>query len=654
MRKLFYARLALSNLKKNARVYLPYLLSCMLTIAMTYILFLLPRDEGLAGARGEDEVRMLLKFGSFVVSIFAVIFLFYTSSFLTKRRKAEFGLLNVLGMEKKHIARMLFFETLFVGLAGGVGGLLLGFALSKAAQLLLVNLVDFEIYFGMEVDFVAALITLGLFAAIFLLIFANNVRQVHFASATELLRGSSAGEREPKAKWLLALLGLASLGTGSYMAVTITEPIDALAFFFVAVILVIVGTYCLFSAGSIVLLKALRKNKRYYYRPEHFISVSGMIYRMKQNAVGLANICVLSTMVLVMLSSTTSLFLGTTDTLMQRHPNQVCIEAHGSIEEAGQTKNCVETVLAREGTTVSNLLDYMRLNFACRRDGEDFITDTSRSDGELVGLNLMTLEDFNRLERCALTLQPGQVFASPHFASKMNLLGQKYEVLPLPEYEREIPSTYYATYAEEILLVVPDQATLEQIEQAQMAVYENFSTISYYYGFDLDASDEEIIELARKINDELTSRGASGIASTRVEQRPYLFASNGGLFFLGLLLGLLFIMATVLIMYYKQLCEGYDDKRRFAIMRKVGLEKREIRLSVRSQVLTMFYLPLGAACVHIAFAFPFITRLMPLVGLWDMGLFAACTLVSVAVFALFYAATYALTARVYYRIVGSD
>ena len=369
MRKLFYARLALDNIRKNARTYIPYILSCVFTVAMTYILYMLPEDPGLTGTRGEITIRSTLVLGSFVVTIFAVIFLFYTSSFLTKRRRKEFGLLNVLGMEKKHLAKMMFFETLFVGLFSAVVGLLLGVALSKLVLLFLLKLLDFDVAFGLTFSLKAALITLFIFAAIFLLILLNNIRLVHFASPVELLRGDKVGEREPKAKWLLVLIGVVTLGAGYLMAVTIQNPLEALMFFFVAVVLVIIGTYCLFTAGSIAVLKLLKRNRHYYYQPEHFISVSGMMYRMKQNAVGLGNICILSTMVLVMLSATSTMFIGTESSLMGRYPREIAVQ-DWDLERRGDVNAVIDDWLADNGWTAENRIDYVKEEFSgLLRDG---------------------------------------------------------------------------------------------------------------------------------------------------------------------------------------------------------------------------------------------------------------------------------------------
>ena len=661
MRKLFYARLALDNIRKNARTYIPYILSCVFTVAMTYILYMLPEDPGLTGTRGEITIRSTLVLGSFVVTIFAVIFLFYTSSFLTKRRRKEFGLLNVLGMEKKHLAKMMFFETLFVGLFSAVVGLALGVALSKLVLLFLLKLLDFDVAFGLTFSLKAALITLFIFAAIFLLILLNNIRLVHFASPVELLRGDKVGEREPKAKWLLVLIGVLTLGAGYLMAVTIQNPLEALMFFFVAVVLVIIGTYCLFTAGSIAVLKLLKRNRHYYYQPEHFISVSGMMYRMKQNAVGLGNICILSTMVLVMLSATSTMFIGTESSLMGRYPREIAVQ-DWDLERRDDVNAVIDDWLADNGWTAENRIDYVKEEFSgLLRDGRMIFDYTEDFDsGELVTISCVSLEDFNRLTGRNDVLEPDQIYLFPYDGDSIELLGLEFETLSPGDVDlmATFTGSYYGLYGDILTLVTPDMATLEELDRRQQEIYDSAaSSIIHQVAFDI-AEPVDFENIFRQ--DDLLSRlsedaGVEGVrVYVREQERNYIYSMNGGLFFLGVFLGLLFIMATVLIMYYKQLSEGYDDKRNFSIMRKVGLEKAEIRRSVRSQVLIMFYLPLITACVHIAFAFPFIMRLLPLLGINDVGLFALCTLVSVAAFSLIYAACYGLTARTYYRIVGSD
>ena len=388
MNRVFYPKLALINMRKNARMYIPYLLTCIGTVMMYFMIHSLSCNSGIKSLRGSDSIRSMLGMGVWVTAIFAFIFLFYTNSFLIKGRKKEFGLYNILGMEKRHLSRIMFYETLCTAVISLGLGILAGILLNKLVYLGLVALLQCEIPLGFELSMVSLRDTLLLFAILYLLIFINSFRQIHLAKPVELLSGGQIGEKEPKAKWLLALAGVLCLGGGYYIAVSTENPVAAISLFFVAVVLVIIGTYLLFTAGSIALLKLLRKNKRYYYRTRAFISVSGMMYRMKQNAAGLANICILSTMVLVMLSSTLSMYLGMENMLNTRYARSIMITAWDYDEASIQKiKGMVGTILDNQGAQAEEILDYTLLNFSGMQEGDFFNTDTSSVNGAVEELS---------------------------------------------------------------------------------------------------------------------------------------------------------------------------------------------------------------------------------------------------------------------------
>ena len=320
-----YARLARMNIQKNRKIYLPYILTCVGMVMMFYIVSFLATDKEVGSIAGGGMLQTLLRFSMGVIAVFALVFLFYSNSFLMKRRRKELGLYNMLGMGKRHIAQVLLWESAMVAAVSLASGLAAGILLSKFSQLVMLRLVDKAASFDFSVSGFAVIVTLALFAGLFFLILLNSLRQVRFSSAMELLRGGSAGEREPRANYVLALLGAGLLGAGYWLALTVVNPVEALVWFFVAVILVILGTYLLFISGSVALLKLLRRNRRYYYQTNHFVSVSGMFYRMKRNGAGLASICILSTMVLVMISSTTCLYLGADDALRERFTRNISI-----------------------------------------------------------------------------------------------------------------------------------------------------------------------------------------------------------------------------------------------------------------------------------------------------------------------------------------
>lgn len=654
-------KLAASNIRKNRKTYLPYLLACIGMVAMYYIICSLSINEGLDNTLGSDSVRYLLSLGAWVTAIFAAIFLFYTNSFLMKRRKKEFGLFNILGMEKKHLSRVIFWETVFILLLSLVIGLAAGLLLDKLMFLLLLHMFDCEVPLGFTPSVQALTMCCLLFGTIFLLIFINSLRQIHLAKPIELLKGGEVGEREPKTKWLLALIGALSLGGGYYIALSTTNPIAALSVFFIAVVLVIIGTYCLFTAGSIALLKLLRRNKKYYYQTRHFISVSGMIYRMKQNAVGLANICILSTAVLVMISSTLSMYIGMENIVRTRYPRSILISSQDYSDQNKETlHHWTDTLLAEQSLTAANSMEYTYLCFSALEQGDDFITGQENTSvlliNNVVNLFFLTLEDYNRTSGRQETLEDNEVLLysnrSDYGYSHMKVMGWDFTVKEKME-DFVGNGIMEANIAGSHFIVVKDISIIEELDRAQKAVYgKNASSIRNYYGFDLNTDKDATVAFYEKLSDTLEQVGFEGKMECREEAKNSFISLYGGLFFIGVFLGLLFIMATILIIYYKQVSEGYDDRERYHILQKVGMSRSEVRQSIHSQILTVFFLPLVTAGIHMAAAFPAITRILAVLSLNNVQLFALCTVGCFLVFGLLYAVVYSVTARAYYRIVS--
>lgn len=659
MNSSFYAKLAATNIRKNAKNYVPYILTCILTIMMFYMMCFLANNSALPTMSGGDSLLIILRLGSIVIGIFAVIFLFYTNSFLIKRRKKEIGLFNILGMEKKHIAKVLAIENFYVALISLTSGLFFGILLSKFMVLALGKMLNFKISFGFEISGGAVVATLILFVAIFLLLLLNNLRQIHLANPIELLRGKNVGEKEPKTKWLLTLIGVLSLGGGYYIAVTTQSPLDALMLFFVAVILVIIGTYCLFTAGSIAILKIMRKNKKYYYQSKHFISVSGMIYRMKQNAVGLANICILSTMVLVMISTTICLYIGLEDSLRNMYPKNFIIS---SSEVNGEERVLLETkvseIMKQHKVEQENLLTYRYMNLLVKKDGNQFSQgDTYAYDGGAM-LYFISLSDYNRMVNQSESLNADEVFV---YVKHGKLSGDTVSFGKKEYRVKEVVDndTIDALFAQELVdtfyVVLPDETAFLEVNKELGNVVIDVNELQLYYGFDVSVEGEKQLEIYEDLNTLIRSNESemgSGmyVRSAESVKGEFLFI-YGGLFFLGIFLGSLFLMATVLIMYYKQISEGNDDRERFEIMQKVGMSQEEVKKTIHSQVVKVFFLPIIAAAVHIAFAFNVIMRLLAIFNLTNVALFATCTLITLGVFIIFYGVVYALTARTYYRIV---
>lgn len=653
MNKFFYPKLAVTTIKKNGKVYIPYILTCIGSIAMFYIMHSISINTGLDIMNGGKQLKMLLNLGKWVIAVFSVIFLLYTNSFLIKRRKKELGLYNILGMEKKHISKLMLYETLIIAVLTLVSGIALGALLSKFMFLLLLKILNFDVTLKFYIAKESILSTMLLFISIYVVMLLNNLRQIHLSNPIELLKGGNTGEREPKTKWILTLIGVVSLGAGYYIAVTTENPLSALNLFFIAVLLVIVGTYALFTAGSIAILKALKKNKNFYYKSRHFINISNMIYRMKQNAVGLANICILSTAILVVLSTTVSLYIGMDDILKTRYPDDIMISiSEVQPENIEKVNGIIETEMQKSGLTKTGELKHGYISEIASQEGNKFIV-ANREESSINNMNILlfiTADDYNQLEDKSVQLEQGEVLICADnntlqgnsveiFNKQFNIKGH-IEALKIKREMENIVNGYY--------VIVPDINAINEIKEV---AGDEEKGINYYYGLDVEGSMEEQSELTYDIQSSLNNNSIKASVEGIATARESFFSIYGGLFFIGLFLGLLFIMATVLIIYYKQISEGYDDKERFEIMQKVGMDKKEVKKSINSQILMVFFLPLVMAVIHLAFAFKIITSLLKIFNLTNINLFVICTTSTILVFAIFYIAVYYATSKVYYRIV---
>lgn len=653
MHRWFYPKLALNNIRKNAATYFPYMLASSATVMMFYDMLYLLLSREVGSMSDSATLRYVLTLGSIVTGIFSFILLLYINSFLIKRRKKEFGLFNILGMEKKHIARVMLLETVIVALICTGLGLLAGVLFSKLALLLLLNLLEMEASFGFDVPPRAVAITALLFGIAFMVNLAYNVFQVHLSQPAELLKGGRVGEKEPRTNGLIALIGAAALGGGYYIAITTESPIAALHLFFVAVLLVIIGTYCLFTAGSIAVLKALRRNKRFYYRTTPFIAVSGMIYRMKQNAAGLASICILSTAVIIMLSSTVSLYIGL------EYIRDISLSAHHlTAVQARQLEAAVAEAADHAGLVPHNPIRLRYISELALQDGHAF------SGGESVNsrskktalLTFMTAAEYNRIEDARVELSEGEALV---YVRKGEIPGN---TLDFNGFTLNIRGRLEAletagqllqndVFARSYVVITAEERDIVRARQSLNPNADIRPVLDYEYHFDTLADREAQLHLVSALQRKLQELSISGFVSGREADKHSFLTVYGVLFFLGLYLGALFILGTTLIIYYKQISEGYDDKERFAIMLKVGLNRHEIKSTIRFQVLSVFFLPLIMAVLHIAAAFPAIRKLLVLFKMSNLPLYALCTVLTIAVFGIAYALIYLFTARTYYRIV---
>lgn len=651
----FYWKLAFTNLKGNRRVYLPYLLSSVGIIMMFYSINALGQGIDQGALYGGTTVASMMGLGVFVIGLFAVLFLFYTNSFIIKRRKKELGLYNILGMEKRHIAHILFRETLLIAVCSLALGLGLGIVFSRVLFWLLGLLLGTNLAVAFVIPVSAITSTLGLFGLIFLLTLCYNLLQVKLSKPIELLHGGETGEREPKAHWFLAVLGALLLGTGYTMAVTIQDPLSALVFFFVAVILVILGTYLLFITGITAMLKLLKKNKRFYYKTNHFTALSGMLFRMKQNAAGLASICVLFTALLVTVSTTFSLYTSMDGLLRARYPRNVLVSVYDANQEAkDMVRSAVNQKSQELGLALENVVDREGWNITTARVGNTLHTQEVSLETCAV-VNIFTQSEFERFsgqqvdlaENQVLLFDPANTFPEE---DTLNIDDKTYEIVP-SDYVMPEASTLAQIY-EMYYLVVRDETVVENI----LAPSGSDTFPIYSYDFDVAGGDPaDIAALSEAL-------GTVDFSGPGVEYAALLFEDSatsrqsfmelyGGLFFLGLFLGVLFLLGTALIIYYKQVSEGYDDARRFNIMQKVGMSHKEVKQSIHSQILLVFFLPLVMAVLHLAFAFPMLEKILLVMGLANTQLILLSTLGCVAVFAVAYLIIYALTARTYYNIV---
>ncbi len=617
-------------------------------------MILLEGDRGLNTIEGGQSVAATLMFGCIVIAIFSLIILVYINSLLIKQRKKEFALYNVLGMEKRHISKVLFWESAYTAVISIGAGLIFGAVFSKLMQLILMKIIGGEISFNIDVSFSVLVFTAAIFAVFFLLVLLMNIRTIGIAQPVELLRGGSEGEREPKSKWVLAVLGVVFLAAGYVMSIMTKDVVSAITLFFIAVICVIIGTYLMFIAFSIVLLKGLKKNKRYYYQTKHFATVSGMIYRMKRNAAGLASICILSTMVIVTVSTTVCLYAGVGDIINNMYPYDVNMKYYPYSQQTSEKlEAAAEDTAKRQGREIKELYSFSKMSFAANRSGDKLIVDNDTITGiGSVDVTIITPEDYKRLTGKDAGLKKGEVLIyseKESFGDKVELLGEEYRTIKTDEFPKAV---FLSISTANCGIVADSRETAEAI----LHRYEDMTGQIIINGgmyINLDGTDDEKIAFSNALNSEAADFEYEFyfLESRQLVEKDGSYSFYGAFFFLGMFLGLVFIFATVMIIYYKQVSEGYDDRKRFDIMQKVGMTEAEVKQTIRSQVLIVFFLPLAAAAMHVAFAFPMIRRILAAFSMTNVTLFAVCTAATFIGFAVIYLLVYLQTSKTYYSIV---
>ena len=670
MHKGIFSRLAKQNIRNNKSTYIPYMITCIFCIAMIYMMEFLRDCPTLDQAvRQADEVRMIVFTGEIVVEIFCIIFLIYSNSFLMKRRQKEIGLYNILGLERNHIGIVMFLETIITSIGSLAGGIAAGIIGSKLALLLLLKLLHIPSVLGFYISVKGIFTCLFMFGIVFLMILFLNLAKIHLSRPVELLRGNNTGEKEPAAKWLMALIGFICLGAGYYLAVTTESPIKAITIFLLAVILVMAGTYLLFTAGSIVILKFLRCRKSFYYRTGNFISISGMLYRMKQNAIGLASICILSTGVLLMISMTVSIYFGMNDIMLNRYPYDVDMSVTSISEDECQTAiEAFEKAIADNKVPVEKSVEEIYLDIVCSKNGDQILikpANTIRNSDSVLVLSLLDQAEYERLTGISANLNDGEIFAwYPSAVQKDSVTVDETEFTVKKWLDKNPLTCGEDAVSDNAVLVVTDE-DFKKFDEMRTEMYKGVSSapagedLTLHLGLDITGSETDKIDFGTSVMEVVKDLKKNGGLSENswitsgIRQQEYesYYADNGSLLFIGIFLGSLFLMGTAMIIYYKQISEGYEDQKRFEIMQKVGLSRREVRSSVRRQILMVFFLPLLMAMLHITMAFPMIRRMLLLFGMTNTKLFIGCTAGTVLIFAVAYGLIYLMTARSYYHIV---
>lgn len=673
----FYSKIATENIKKNPRLYIPRILAESGLMAGFYIIFSLSQDDRMANAMGGYYLKVLMGMGTVVLGLLSLVIIFYINSFLMKQRKNEYGLYNVLGLEKKHIGKILFFESLFASAASVIIGLCAGLLLYKLCSLFICKLFQIKAIAGF---YYFSPLTIILPALIFAFIaFVFNRITIQRMKVVEMLSEKHSGEKEPKVKWLLLIAGVLSLGAGYFIALSVKSPLEAIFLFFIAVILVIIGTYCLFITGTTFILKCLKNNKNYYYNKKHMPAVSGLLFRMKQNAVGLASIAILSTCVLVMVSTTVSLYSGATESINSNYPQQLYLSAftvekekvnHISQEEL---EKIVREASDKNGVEIESVKSEQFLDVSyVMRDGK-LLSKTEVKGGwetdEITGVMYITEETYNQLTGSSLNLKKDEI-AFCRISSPVNDSITSPEALTIADKEYKVTKNLelfpinnnMGSIVRVIGIVVSDKEALGDIYTAQKESYgKNASEYTSRIGVifkDEDkvskvgnALNEDIFSILRDTYESDEDVSLEANLDTKWEAKNNVLEMYGTFLFLGILLGFVCLFSTILIIYYKQISEGYEDRQRFQIMEKIGMEQNEVKKTISSQLVLQFFLPLITAAIHTAVAFPILLKLLKILMLTNSMLFLICTIITFAVFSIVYIVVYKLTAKTYYKIV---
>lgn len=666
-----YFKLAKTNLSNNKPFYIPYIISSIITVAMLYMMSFLSDNKGLNKIMGADSLAIIFRLGVGIIVIFSYIFLFYTNSFIIKRRKKEIGVYNILGMEKRHLSKVLFVETMYSAVISLICGIIVGIVFSKFILMVLYGIIGIHKTVEFFVNIHGIILCIVSFGILFLLTFLYNFMQIKLANPIELLRGTSVGEREPKTKILMTIIGVVCLAIAYYIAITTENPLNVLTLFFVAVLLVVIGTFALFTAGSIALLKLLRNNKKFYYNKKHFMAVSGMLYRMKQNAAGLASICILSTMVLVVISTTVSMYVGIQDELMARYPNDVCVtvDYNSVIDKSSEIEKAIFDEIDSAEVKNKKAFSYLSVFVGQKRD--NFTTDKEHLSFQNSYLfYILSKDDFikrdNSFKDKIGNISKGEavvVLNKKYDKKDIKIFGQSYKVNKSFEHTYDNDLYVLSTLNGLGYIILDNNESVQElydVQEKMLGKGANYYTNKIRFDFKSGNKKQKIAAYKKvdnavkryfKDNKNDKKEISSYWVESRQENEKNFYLLYGGLFFLGIFLGTMFLMVTVMIIFYKQITEGYDDRERYQILEKVGMSNREVKDTIKSQIRIVFVLPIFAAAIHVTAAFPMVYRLLQMLNLNNEKLFAGCLAVTIIVFAVIYYLVFKVTSRAYYRIV---
>ena len=666
-----YFKLAKTNLSNNKPFYIPYIISSIITVAMLYMMSFLSDNKGLNKIMGADSLATIFRLGVGIIVIFSYIFLFYTNSFIIKRRKKEIGVYNILGMEKRHLSKVLFVETIYSAIISLVCGIIVGIAFSKFILMVLYGIIGIHKTVEFFVNIHGIILCVVSFGILFLLTFLYNFMQIKLANPIELLRGTNVGEREPKTKIFMTIVGVVCLAIAYYIAITTENPLNVLTLFFVAVLLVIIGTFALFTAGSIALLKLLRNNKKFYYNKRHFMAVSGMLYRMKQNAAGLASICILSTMVLVVISTTVSMYVGIQDELMARYPNDVCVtvDYNSVIDKSSEIEKAIFDEI--DSAEVKNKKAFSYLSVFVGQKGDGFTTDKEHLSYQNSYLfYILSKDDFIKIDNSFKdkigNISKGEavvVLNKKYDKKDIKIFGKNSKVNKSFEHTEDNDLYVISTLNGLGYIILDNDESVQELYDVQEKMLGKGA--NYYTNkirFDFKSGNKKQKAAAYKKIDNAVKKYfkenkndkkeiSSYWVESRQENEQNFYLLYGGLFFLGIFLGTMFLIVTVMIIFYKQITEGYDDRERYQILEKVGMSSREVKDTIKSQIRIIFVLPIFAAAVHVTAAFPMVNRILKMLNLNNEKLFAGCLAATIIVFAVIYYLVFKVTSRAYYKIV---